>query len=108
MVFDSFSFLSSKFDPEFKLVASNYRKPAEKEPIYFGIMDFTESQQAFQRLGLQSAPIVFLFYPNSASKSSLENDDGGGLGKYTQWDGSSLEADGLVHFISQNTFQVYP
>ncbi|KAI8099899.1 uncharacterized protein BX664DRAFT_377543 [Halteromyces radiatus] len=56
-----------EFDPEYKLVASSFRKGKEPNKVFFGHLDFQDGQAVYQQLALQTAPNVLYFPPSDAS-----------------------------------------
>ncbi|KAJ3372025.1 oligosaccharyl transferase subunit ost3/OST6 [Allomyces arbusculus] len=63
-----------QFEPEFKAVSYSRSKTPGQHPLHFASIDFESGREVFQRLGLQSAPNVFL-YP--ATTGPFKLDDGG-------------------------------
>jgi oligosaccharyltransferase complex subunit gamma len=90
-----------EFDPSFHSVAKAWKRaPADKQQEhFFATLDFDEASSVFQKLGLQSAPIVFSYPPADGSRKPAS----GNVSpvKYDFTDG--FEAGPLAEFLSKFT-----
>lgn len=55
--------LCTEFQPEYELLAKNWlQKHRDGNTLFFSYLDFSKGRNTFQKLGLNSAPVLF-FYP---------------------------------------------
>lgn len=73
--------LCREFQPEWELIAQTFNKGPKSEGLdmVFGTLDFLNGRNAFQKLMLQTAPVVMLFPPT--------------IGPYAKADSSPLRFD---------------
>lgn len=70
-----------EFDPSWNTVAKAWTKApaAHRDTHFFATLDFDEGQTVFQSLGLQSAPVVYIFPategPRATGKTSTSKYD---------------------------------
>jgi len=86
-------------DPAFRQVASSYwmTPQGDGSALFFGILDFNDGQQTYQKLGFESAPTVMLVAPTEVEQPSLQ---------YSRYELSGMEtfdADALAMWISGQT-----
>jgi oligosaccharyltransferase complex subunit gamma len=65
-----------EFDPSWTAVAKAWSKvqPSERDSHFFATLDFDDGQTIFQRMGLQSAPIVLNYPPATGPRKSARSD----------------------------------
>ncbi|KAL1866917.1 oligosaccharyl transferase subunit ost3/OST6 [Paecilomyces lecythidis] len=66
--------LCREFQPEWELVARSWNKGAKPEDLklLFSTLDFNNGRQAFQKLMLQTAPVVLLFPPTIGPSAQVD------------------------------------
>ncbi|KAI9095533.1 hypothetical protein DFS34DRAFT_179678 [Phlyctochytrium arcticum] len=52
-----------KFEPELNLVAAGWNRIQKDRNLYFGSLEYRDGQEVFQRMGVQSVPLVLYFPP---------------------------------------------
>lgn len=84
------------FDSEFRTLAHSFARSKSSHPLYFGVLDFQQGREVFQRLNIQTAPIVFLFPPTEGPHAREISGD------FEIYDVArkGLGADALATFVS--------
>ncbi|KAL1921553.1 uncharacterized protein VTP21DRAFT_11269 [Calcarisporiella thermophila] len=86
-----------KFDPEYHLVASSWKKKNEKNEeraLFFGKLDFKDGQEIYARLKLTTAPNI-LYYPPTSGPYARSNPDP------VRYDlNKGFEAESLAEFLA--------
>jgi len=61
-----------EFQPVFRTVAASWNRVPKDQRAkhFFAQLDFSEGQEIFQRLGLQSAPTLYYYPPTTGAKAS--------------------------------------
>ncbi|KAI8052504.1 hypothetical protein BDF22DRAFT_688795 [Syncephalis plumigaleata] len=54
-----------RFEPEYQLVASSWRKMGSPKPLYFVHVDFGNGRHTFGKYNINAAPAALLFHPTS-------------------------------------------
>ncbi|KAF8422666.1 hypothetical protein EV426DRAFT_161850 [Tirmania nivea] len=93
--------LCKEFQPEFELLAKSWlRKHKDSNGFFFANLDFSHGRHTFQKLGLTSAPVLYLFPatygPTSKPNTSLEP-------LRYEFLPVQHQADHVSHFVSQHT-----
>ncbi|RPB29570.1 hypothetical protein L211DRAFT_832278 [Terfezia boudieri ATCC MYA-4762] len=93
--------LCKEFQPEFDLLATSWlKKHKDSNGFFFANLDFSNGRQTFQKLGLTSAPVLYLF-PATYGPTSKPNASPEPL-RY-EFLPVQHQADSVSHFVSQNT-----
>lgn len=93
--------LCKEFQPEFELLAKSWlKKHKDSDGFFFANLDFSDGRQTFQKLGLTSAPVLYLF-PATYGPTSKINTSPEPL-RY-EFLPVQRQADSVSHFVSQNT-----
>ncbi|KAI9812630.1 MAG: oligosaccharyl transferase subunit ost3/OST6 [Pycnora praestabilis] len=66
--------LCREFQPEWDLLAKSWNKgdKAGESRVLYGTLDFTDGRQTFQKLQLQTAPLVLLFQPTVGPNAKVD------------------------------------
>ncbi|PKY02898.1 oligosaccharyl transferase subunit [Aspergillus campestris IBT 28561] len=90
--------LCREFQPEWELIAKSWNKGSKSDDmkLLFGTLDFTDGRNTFQKLMLQTAPVLLLFPPTVGPSARV---DGGPL----RYDFSGpISADQLYTWINRH------
>ncbi|KAI8909423.1 hypothetical protein DFJ77DRAFT_121511 [Powellomyces hirtus] len=86
------------FESEFNLVASSWQRQGIQQRLYFGQLDFADGKEVFQKLKIQSVPLVLHFPPTEGPNAVVIG------GEFEQYDLNrwGLTADALAKYVSSS------
>ncbi len=65
----------SLLEEELKLMASSYAKSTASPRLYFASLDFNNGKEVFQKLGINSVPIISYLAPNAGPNAKAGKDE---------------------------------
>ncbi|KAJ3022854.1 oligosaccharyl transferase subunit ost3/OST6 [Thoreauomyces humboldtii] len=80
------------FEQEFNLVAYSWQRKNIRNKLYFAQLEFNDGREVFQKLKVQSVPMILHFPPTEASNADFEVYD------LNRW---GLTGNALVKFVNQ-------
>ncbi|KAI5793273.1 hypothetical protein EDC01DRAFT_690843 [Geopyxis carbonaria] len=97
--------MCKEFAPEYELLASSWgRKHRDGGGLFFASLDFAKGRDTFMKLGLNTAPVLFLFPPTTGPHADPAHAAAPFRYDFT---GAATPAESVAAFITQHTPQ-YP